>query len=139
MELLSVIRRWWHRDHFSIREISRRTGLSRNTVRRYLRSDGIEPRFKIADRPSKLDPYADKLSHMLRQEAGKSRKQKRTIKQLCADLKALGYEGSYNRVAAFARDWKAARQREQQTAGRGAYVPLAFQPGEVFQFDWSED
>ena len=70
MELLSVIRRWHYRDHFSIREISRRAGLSRNTVRRYLRSDSEEPKFNIADRPSKLDPHADKLSHMLRQEAG---------------------------------------------------------------------
>jgi transposase len=78
MELLSVIRRWHYRDHFSIREISRRTGLSRNTVRKYLRSDTVEPKFNIPDRPSKLDPYADKLSQMLRQEAGKSRKQKRT-------------------------------------------------------------
>jgi transcriptional regulator with XRE-family HTH domain len=68
MELLSVIRRWHYRDHFSIREISRRTGLSRNTVRKYLRSGSEEPKFSIPDRPSKLDPYADKLSHMLRQE-----------------------------------------------------------------------
>src|SRR6202161_471545 len=66
MELLSVIRRWHYRDHFSIREISRRTGLSRNTVRKYLRSDTVEPKFNIPDRPSKLDPYADKLSQMLR-------------------------------------------------------------------------
>src|SRR3984885_415846 len=126
MELLSVIRRWHYRDHFSIREISRRTGLSRNTVRKYLRSDGVEPKFAVPDRPSKLDPYADKLSQMLRQEAGKSRKQKRTTKQLHADLAALGYHGSYNRVAAFARDWKTARQQEQQTCGRGVFVPLAF-------------
>ena len=139
MELLSVIRRWHYRDHFSIREISRRTGLSRNTVRKYLRSDGVEPKFAVPDRPSKLDPYADKLSQMLRQEAGKSRKQKRTTKQLHADLAALGYDGSYNRVAAFARDWKAARQQEQKTCGRGVFVPLAFLPGEAFQFDWSED
>jgi transposase len=139
MELLSVIRRWHYRDHFSIREISRRTGLSRNTVRKYLRSDTVEPKFNIPDRPSKLDPYADKLSQMLRQEAGKSRKQKRTTKQLHADLAALGYDGSYNRVAAFARDWKAARRQEQQTCGRGVFVPLAFLPGEAFQFDWSED
>ena len=90
MELLSVIRRWHYRDHFSIREISRRTGLSRNTVRKYLRSDSVEPKFTVPDRPSKLDPYADKLSQMLRQEAGKSRKQKRTTKQLHADLVALG-------------------------------------------------
>ena len=53
------------------------------------------------NRPSRLDPYADKLSHMLRKEAGKSRKQKRTVKQLHADLVALGYDSSYNRVAAF--------------------------------------
>ena len=126
MELLSVIRRWRFRDHYSIREISRRTGLSRNTVGKYLRSDEIEPKFSILDRPSKLDAYADKLSQMLRQEAGKSRKQKRTIKQLHADLAVLGYDGSYNRVAAFAREWQAARQREQKTIGRGVFVPLTF-------------
>src|SRR5580658_3125405 len=99
MELLSVIRRWHHRDNYSIREISRRTGLSRNTVRKYLRSDSVEPKFAVPDRPSKLDPYADKLSQMLRQEAGKSRKQKRTTKQLHADLAALGYDGSYDLIA----------------------------------------
>jgi hypothetical protein len=53
MELLSVIRRWHYRDHFSIREISRRTGLSRNTVRKYLRSDTVEPKFAVPDRPPK--------------------------------------------------------------------------------------
>src|ERR1700693_3680363 len=69
---------------FLIREISRRTGLSRNTVRKYLRSDSVEPKFNIPDRPSRLDPYADKLSHMLREGAGWGRKQKRTTKQLHA-------------------------------------------------------
>lgn len=56
-----------------------------------------------------------------------------------ADLVSLGYEGSYNRVAAFAREWRDDRQRELQTTGRGTCVPLAFEPGEAFQFDWSED
>ncbi|VDY12624.1 protein of unknown function [Thiomonas sp. OC7] len=36
---LSVIRRWALREQMSIREISRRTGLSRNTIRKYLRAD----------------------------------------------------------------------------------------------------
>ena len=139
MELLSVIRRWRYWDHFSIRDIARRTGLSRKTLRKYLRADSVEPKFNAPNRSSKLDPYAAKLSQMLRQEAGKSRKQKRTVKQLYVDLAALGYDGSYNRVAAFARDWKAARHREQNTCGRGAFVPLTFAPGEAFQFDWSED
>jgi transposase len=139
MALLSVIRRWAFRDQLSIRAISRRTGLSRNTIRKYLRSGAVEPKFAVPDRPSKLDLFADKLSHWLRVEAGKSRKQKRTAKQLHADLVALGYDGSYGRVAAFVREWKVDRQRAQQTTGRGVFVPLAFQAGEAFQFDWSED
>jgi transposase len=139
MALLSVIRRWHFRQQVPIREIERRTGLSRNTIRKYLRADTVEPQFKVAERPSKLDPYAEKLSGWLRIEAGKSRKQRRTAKQMHADLVVLGYDGSYGRVAAFVRAWKADRQREAQTSGRGTFVPLVFQPGEAFQFDWSED
>ena len=82
MALLSVIRRWHFRDELSIREIARRTGLSRNTIRKYLRLDGVEPKFKVPDRPSKLDPFADRLAAWLRTESKKPRKQKRTIKQL---------------------------------------------------------
>jgi transposase len=115
MALLSVIRRWHFRQHIPIREIERRTGLSRNTIRKYLRADAVEPKFKVPDRPSKLDPFVDKLSGWLRIDAGKSRKQKRTAKQMHADLVALGYDGSYNRVAAFVRAWKADRQRDAQT------------------------
>ena len=135
MELLSVIRRWAFRDQLSIREISRRTHLSRNTIRKYLRSDVVEVKFKVANRASKLDAFADKLSGWLKTEASKPRKQKRTLKQLHADIVALGFTGSYGRVAAFSRAWKWERQREQQTAGRGAFIPLVFQPGEAFQFD----
>ncbi|MFL5289061.1 MAG: IS21 family transposase [Rhodopila sp.] len=139
MELLSVIRRWALRDQLSICEIARRTGLSRNTIRKYLRSGVVEPSFKVAERSSKLDAFADRLSAWLKLESGRSRKQRRTVRQLHADLIALGFEGSYSRVAAFARAWKEHRQRELQTTGRGAFVPLAFSAGEAFQFDWSED
>lgn len=139
MALLSVIRRWHFREGMPIREIERRTGLSRNTVRKYLRSGTVEPRFKVADRPSKLDPFAEKLTGWLRIEVGKSRKQRRTAKQMHADLVVLGYDGSYGRVAAFVRAWKSERQSDAQSAGRGTFVPLVFAPGEAFQFDWSED
>ena len=139
MALLSVIRRWHFRDEMAIREIERRTGLSRNTIRKYLRAGTVEPGFKVPDRPSKLDPFAEKLSGWLRTEGAKSRKQRRTAKQMHTDLVVLGYDGSYNRVAAFVRAWKAERQREAQTSGRGTFVPLVFAAGEAFQFDWSED
>jgi len=139
MDLLSVIRRWRFRQKMPIREIERRSGLSRNTIRKYLRAETVEPQFKVPARPSKLDPFAEKLSGWLRIETGKSRKQKRTAKQMHADLVALGYEGSYGRVATFVRSWKADRQRDAQTSGRGTFVPLVFGAGEAFQFDWSED
>ncbi len=60
MALLSVIRRWYFREGMPIREIERRTGLSRNTIRKYLRAGTVEPRFKVPDRPSRLDPFAEK-------------------------------------------------------------------------------
>ena len=125
MALLSVIRRWHFREGMPIREIERRTGLSRNTIRKYLRSDVVEPVFKVPDRPSKLDPFAEKLSGWLRIEAGKSRKQRRTVKQMHADLVELGFNGSYGRVAAFARKWKTQLQYEQQTSGRGTLAQSA--------------
>lgn len=48
MDLLSVIRRWHFRQGIPIREIRRRTGLSRNTIRKYLRDDAVEPTFKVS-------------------------------------------------------------------------------------------
>ena len=139
MAFLSIIRRWHLREHVPIREISRRTGVSRNTVRKYLRAGTVELKFQVPDRPSKLDPYSAQLTAWLKREAGRSRKQKGTIRQVYLDLVALGYDGSYNRVAAFAKAWREECQRLQQSSGRGTFVPLAFAPGEAFQFDWSED
>jgi transposase len=139
MGLLNIIRRMHLRQNLSIREIARLTGVSRNTVTKHLAANTIEPKFVTPERPSKLDAFAEKLSAWLKTEAGKSRKQRRTVKQLHADLVALGFTGSHGRVAAFARDWRADWQREQHTTGRGTFIPLVFRPGEAFQFDWSED
>ena len=139
MDLLSVIRRWHHRDKLSMREIGRRTGLSRNTIRKYLASNIVEPKYPPRKSASKLDPYAETLASWLAREAKSNRKRRRNLKQLHRDLAALGYDGSYDRVAAFARDWRQRERERQNQASRGAFVPLSFAPGEAFQFDWSED
>lgn len=139
MGLLRVIRLWALRKKMPIREIARRTGLSRNTIKKYLRAGIVEPQFQSLDRPSKLDPFAEKLTGWLVTEQRKSRKERRTAKQMHADLVQLGFDGSYERVASFVREWKGERQRATHTTGRGTFVPLVFQPGEAFQFDWSED
>ena len=85
MGLLNIIRRMHLRQKLSIREISRRTGLSRNTVTKHVAAGTIEPIFATPDRPSKLAPFAEKLAGWLKTEAGKSRKQRRTLKQLHAE------------------------------------------------------
>ncbi len=139
MGLLNVIRKLRLRYGLPIREIERRTGLSRNTIKKYLMADTIEPKFATPERSSKLDPFAESLAGWLTSNAKKGRKERQTLKKMHADLVALGFTGSYARVASFARLWKADRQREQQTTGRGTFVPLHFDPGEAFQFDWSED
>lgn len=137
--LLSVIRRWYHRDEKSIREIARRTGLSRNTVRKYLANGVVEPRYTRRKSPSKLDEYSNTLNNWLHRESRRKRKQRLSVKQLFYNLAPLGYTGSYDRVAAFARDWRNQQQEASRVASNGTYVPLVFSSGEAFQFDWSED
>lgn len=139
MALVSVIRRWHLRDGMPIREISRRTGLSRNTVRKYLSSGVVEPQYPTRKTPSKLDDYEATLTSWLFRESNRHRKQRRTVKQLYGDLVGLGYTGSYDRVAAFARAWREGQQEAKRTAAKNTFVPLQFSPGEAFQFDWSED
>ena len=71
----------------SIRKISLRTGLSRNTVRKYLTIDMVEP-----DYPTRS--VANKLEGLLRSEDKKGRKQRHKTRQIFSDLVVLGFEGS---------------------------------------------
>ena len=45
-------------------------------------------------------------------------------------------DGGYSRVTDFIREW---RLGEGQSVSTHAFVPLAFELGEAFQFDWSEE
>jgi len=137
--LLSVMRRWHLRDRVSKHAIARRTGLSRNTVRKYLASGVVEPRYPKRKGRSRLDAFAERLARWLELESAKGRKQRLSVKELYGRLRGLGYIGSYDRVSAFARRWRRAKQEAARTADRGTFVPLTFAPGEAFQFDWSED
>jgi len=67
---LSVIKRWALREQLSIRAIARRTGLSRNTIRKYRRAGEAKPHYTKRVSPSKLDPLASKLSGWLNWQFG---------------------------------------------------------------------
>ena len=99
----------------------------------------MTPTYPARKSVSKLDPFAETLASWLARESKRNRKRRRNLKQLHRDLVALGFDGSYDRVAAFARDWRQRERERANRASRGAFVPLAFAPGEAFQFDWSED
>ena len=101
MAMLSIIRRWHLREHVSLRKIAERLSISRNTVRRYLRNQDLVPQYTQRKTPSKLDGFAATLSQWLAREQTRSRKQRKTLKHLHYELTALGFTGSYDRVAAF--------------------------------------
>jgi hypothetical protein len=47
---------------------------------------------------------------------------KRRTGQLHRDLVAFGFDGSYDRVASFARDWRQRERERTHQASRGAFV-----------------
>jgi transposase len=75
----------------SIREIARMLAVSRNTVRRYLRHEGL-PRYQRRARPSKLDEY----KHYLRERVKAAAPEWIPATVLLRELRALGYVGGYS-------------------------------------------
>ena len=136
MEMLGRIRRMHMRDKVSLHEIAKRTGLSRNTVRRWLRTpeEVKAPVYKRTPGFSKLGDFVAELELSLKADAQRPKQNRRTARALFMQIKASGYEGGYTRVTDFIRAWRS-------DAGKGikAFVPLKFEMGEAFQFDWSEE
>jgi transposase len=137
MDQIGWIRRLHRRENKSEREISRMTGLSRNTVAKWLQADVTDaPKYRRAPQPCKLTPFVEMVKQALLADARRPKQERRTAKALHAELKAAGYGGGYTRLTDFIRDWRAG---EGLGANVHAFVPLAFELGEAFQFDWSEE
>jgi transposase len=137
MAMFGKVRRMYFREQLSIREIVRRTSLSRNTIRKWLRApEGSEPRYEREAVPGKLAPFEAQLRAALETDSHRGRKERRTALRLFQELRAAGFAGGYSTVKDFVRDWRvlAAEARLRQ-----AFVPLKFVAGEAFQFDWSEE
>lgn len=136
VETIARIRREFHVKKKPIKMIARDLGLSRNTVRRVLRSNETEFIYERSTQPMpRLGHWTDELSRQLAENAGKSRKEQLTLVRIYEDLRALGYAGSYDAVRRYAKTWR----RSQVASSVDAYVPLTFAPGEAYQFDWSHE
>ena len=102
MDMIGRIRRLHGRKKKSEREIARITGLSRNTVSKWLHGevDG-PPKYRRGEQPGKLTAFHDALKLALKADARRPRHERRTAKALHAEIKAAGYDGGYSRVTDF--------------------------------------
>ena len=136
MEILGKIKRLYFRDKKSLHDIARLTGLSRNTIRRWVREPQAEDALKYVrqDMPSKLAAYHGEIELALNADSHRTKQNRRTAKALLAQIRAQGYTGGYSQLTAFVREW-----RGKEGKALKAFVPLLFELGEAFQFDWSDE
>src|SRR3974390_1752660 len=120
----------------TIKEMVRELKVSRNTVRKVLRSGAtsFEYEREVQPRP-KLGRWASELDDLLAANTAKSAREQLTLIRIFEELRGRGYDGGYDAVRRYARRWS--KERGQSTAA--AYVPLSFAPGEAYQFDWSHE
>ena len=82
MNMLGKIRRMKLRDGLSISEISRRTGLARNTVKRWLDSAEIsEPKYRRQSQPTLITPYEGRLRQWLEADARRAKRERRNCRR----------------------------------------------------------
>ena len=136
MEMLGKIRRMHVRDKMSVRAIAKRTGLSRNTLQKWLQTpeEVKVAQYVRAKGFGKLKAFTQELELALKADASRHKQDRRSGKALFLQIKASGYVGSYSRVTDFIRAWRAGAGKDVK-----AFVPLKFEMGEAFQFDWSEE
>jgi transposase len=128
------------REHFlkgkTIKEIARDLKVSRNTVRKVLRSGetSFEYEREVQPRP-KLGRWTEELEALLSGNTAKPTREQLTLIRIFEELRGRGYDGGYDAVRRYARRWA----KEHGQATTAAYVPLSFAPGEAYQFDWSHE
>ena len=92
MEMLGKIRRMHVRDKLSVSEIAKRTGLSRNTLQKWLRTaeEVSAPKYIRAKSFGKLGAFAQALDQALKADAGRHKQERRTGKALFLQIKQSG-------------------------------------------------
>ncbi|MBB5075937.1 transposase [Nonomuraea endophytica] len=139
VELYAAIRRD-ARTGMSNRALQTKHGVGFRTVQKALASAWPEPRKKLPQRTSKIDPYKNVIDQMLRADLDAPRKQRHTTKRifdrLVSEHHAVGV--SYQMVRAYV----AQRRSEIWTeSGRGpskAFVPQSHRPGAEAEVDFGE-
>ena len=136
VETIAKIRRAHFVQGKPIKQICRELKLSRKVVRKVLRSEQTAFEYKRSVQPQpKLGAWREELDRLLASNSARSSRERVTLLRIYEDLRGLGYEGGYDAVRRYAAAWR----REGSTGTAAAFVPLSFDPGEAYQFDWSHE
>lgn len=66
-----------YRDGLSLSDIERRTGLTRKTIRKWLKApEGLEPKYRRQASDTKITPYAEPLVKMLETDARRPQRER---------------------------------------------------------------
>ncbi len=123
VETIAKIRRAYFIQGKSIKQICRDLYVSRNTVRKVVRSGVTEFSYDRSSQPRpKIDPWRSELDEMLAENARQSKRQRLTLVRIYEELRNRGYDGSYDAVRRYAASWSKATRE----ASAAAYVPLIF-------------
>jgi transposase len=136
VETIAKIRRYHFVKGIGIKSISRKLGISRNTVRKVIRSGATEHCYKRIKQPlPQLGNHVCRLKELLEEDWKRPRKRRLTACRLFELLQAQGYAGGYDSIQRFTKSWRAKKGKEPS----GGYIPLSFSPGAAYQFDWSHE
>src|SRR3546814_6465178 len=125
VDTIARIRRGFLVQGKAIKEIVRELHVSRNTVRKVLRSGETAFSYARTEQPRpKLGPWRDDLDRLLAANAGKSARERLTLIRVFEELRGLGYAGGYDAVRRYARRWR----RDRAALHTPAFVPLSFAP-----------
>lgn len=134
VETIRKVRQAHFREGKSIREITRELKIARNTVRNIIRSGVTDLVYERNDQPRpKLGSFIERLSELLKEDSVKPIRHRKSAQILFEQLQREGYEGGYDAVRRYVGTWK----RDDGTAAVKAFIPLEYDPGDAFQFDWS--
>ena len=136
VESIAKIRRMYHVEKKSIKAITRELRVSKNTVRKIIRSDATKFTLtKYTKNKPVLDEYLSLLNQLLEENTKEPLRRRMTSRKLYEQLKESGYQGSYESVNLVVRKFR----RTNESKGRQVFIPLICEPGESFQFDWGEE
>ncbi len=127
------IRRAFHLEKKSIRQLAKEEGCSRDTIRGALSNDPLKPYQLTRKKPAPVfGPYQPRVEALLHENARLPRKQRYTARRIFEVLREEGYQGCESTVRHYISARKTASHQPD------VFLPLEFEPGQDAQVDWGE-